>query len=237
VLYEVDKASGSPYVLHTDAQGSVRVITDSAANVVESYYNDEYGNPLVTLSASVPNNVASQPLQYTAEPRDPETGFIYLRARMYDPSIGRFLQQDGLSGKTCTPITLNRYSYVLSDPLSFTDHSGHAAYDLPFCPVTKGAWVKYSVNRSGLIFLIWTLLDPFTMTSRLEGTMDICPTSGGCDNTELFGGQNIDTIAPELHSLLITRVSVGMGSDVWTTIWSAGCSGNSDVPLGPPSPI
>jgi RHS repeat-associated protein len=99
----VDKASGSTYGLHTDVQGAVRVITDRQANVVETYYNDEYGNPLITLSASVPNNAAAQPLQYTAEPRDGETGLIYLRARMYDPSSGRFLQRGKASGNTNSP--------------------------------------------------------------------------------------------------------------------------------------
>jgi RHS repeat-associated protein len=125
VLYEVDKASGSPYVLHTDAQGSVRVITDSAANVVETYYNDEYGNPLITLSASAPNNAASQPLPYTAEPRDPETGFIYLRARMYDPSMGGFLQRDTARGSVPVPQSLNRYVYMDNRPLNGTDPTGH----------------------------------------------------------------------------------------------------------------
>ncbi|MEA2640267.1 MAG: hypothetical protein QOF51_1661 [Chloroflexota bacterium] len=120
----MDKASGSPYVLHTDAQGAVRVITDSAANVVETYYNDEYGNPLITLSAAAPNNVASQPLQYTAEPRDSETGLIYLRARMYDPSIGRLNARDMYSGGPSRPQSYNRYAYASSGPLNHADPSG-----------------------------------------------------------------------------------------------------------------
>ncbi|MEA2640347.1 MAG: hypothetical protein QOF51_1741, partial [Chloroflexota bacterium] len=130
VLYEVDKASGSPYVLHTDAQGSVRVITDSLGNVVESYYNDEYGNPLITLSASAPNNVASQPLQYTAEPRDSETGLIYLRARMYDPSLGRFLQRDPKGLTSCDktrPGSLNMFTYAEDNPLTIGDPTGMQA--------------------------------------------------------------------------------------------------------------
>ncbi|MEA2641343.1 MAG: hypothetical protein QOF51_2737 [Chloroflexota bacterium] len=127
VIYEVDKASGSPYVLHTDAQGSVRVIIDSLGNVIETYYNDEYGNPLITLSASAPNNAAAQPLQHTAEPRDLETGFIYLRARMYDPSIGRFLQEDPKGLSSCTlglPRTMNLYVYAGNNPLSAADPTG-----------------------------------------------------------------------------------------------------------------
>jgi RHS repeat-associated protein len=127
VLYEVDKASGRPYVLHTDAQDSVRVITDRLANAVETYSNDAYGNPLITLSASAPNNVASQPLQYTAEPRDPETGGLYLRARIYDPTIGRFAQHDPLGVTSCnlhSPMKLSRYGYVEANPVVLADPTG-----------------------------------------------------------------------------------------------------------------
>jgi RHS repeat-associated protein len=107
------------------------VITDSAANVVETYSNDEYGDPLITLSAAAPNNAASQPRQYTAEPRDPETGFIYLRARMYDPSSGRFLQRDIAPGNSKVPTGLGRYPYVAQNPLSRTDPTGHCSDDDP----------------------------------------------------------------------------------------------------------
>ncbi len=35
---------------------------------------------------------------FTGEQRDCETGLYYLRARYYDPAIGRFLTQDPLTG-------------------------------------------------------------------------------------------------------------------------------------------
>ena len=34
------------------------------------------------------------PMKYCGEYYDEETGFIYLRARYYDPSIGRFISKD-----------------------------------------------------------------------------------------------------------------------------------------------
>ncbi|MBI3965959.1 MAG: hypothetical protein HY329_10020 [Chloroflexi bacterium] len=37
------------------------------------------------------------PFQYTGEQRD-GNGLVYLRARMYDPQLGRFLRQDSLAG-------------------------------------------------------------------------------------------------------------------------------------------
>jgi len=51
------------------------------------------------------------------EKRGDPTGLYYLRARMYDPAIGRFLSQDPVLGSLSMPQTLNRYAYVGNDPL------------------------------------------------------------------------------------------------------------------------
>jgi len=59
---------------------------------------------------------------------DQETGLYYLRARYYDPQLGRFLSEDpaGVSGG------LNFYQYVVSDPVNRTDPSGLGAECGPF---------------------------------------------------------------------------------------------------------
>ena len=54
---------------------------------------------------------------FTGEQRDADSGLCYLRARYYDPSIGRFLSQDPLPGG-------NLYAYVGNSPVNFTDPSG-----------------------------------------------------------------------------------------------------------------
>jgi hypothetical protein len=57
----------------------------------------------------------------------------YLRARYYDPSIGRFLTQDPLSGIVGLPLSQNRYPYALNDPANLVDESGLCAFGIP-CP-------------------------------------------------------------------------------------------------------
>jgi hypothetical protein len=47
-----------------------------------------------------------------------------LRARYYDPSLGRFINVDPWTGRFRNPASLNRYAYVLDNPLRFTDCSG-----------------------------------------------------------------------------------------------------------------
>jgi RHS repeat-associated protein len=56
---------------------------------------------------------------------DGETGLYYLNARMYDPTIARFLQEDTYKGDINDPLSLNLYTYCHNEPLMYTDPTGH----------------------------------------------------------------------------------------------------------------
>lgn len=105
-------------VYHTDRLGSVRTITDATGSVIASHRTDEFGIETATTGSS------DQPFGFTGEPSDP-TGLSYLRARYYDPTLGRFLSRDTWSGSGAAPASLNRYVYAWNNPLSGTDPSGH----------------------------------------------------------------------------------------------------------------
>ena len=47
----------------------------------------------------------------------------YKRVRYYDVERGNFLTEDMYLGKLTDPLTLNRYNYVKSSPLNYTDPS------------------------------------------------------------------------------------------------------------------
>ncbi|MEW6155035.1 MAG: RHS repeat-associated core domain-containing protein [Actinomycetota bacterium] len=50
---------------------------------------------------------------------DAETGFVYLRARYYDPATGQFISRDPLTAMTGAP-----YAYTNNNPLNGTDPLG-----------------------------------------------------------------------------------------------------------------
>lgn len=54
-----------------------------------------------------------------------ETGLYYLNARMYDPKVARFLQEDTYRGQPNDPLSLNLYTYVKNSPLIYYDPTGH----------------------------------------------------------------------------------------------------------------
>ncbi|HEY0603730.1 MAG TPA: RHS repeat-associated core domain-containing protein, partial [Herpetosiphonaceae bacterium] len=110
--------SGTTSYYHTDGQGSVRTLTDSAGNVTDRYSYSAYG----TLSARQGTTV--NPYQYTGQQTDPQTGLTYHRARYYSPADGRFLSRDTAAVDRQNPEELNRYGYVHGDPINYADPSG-----------------------------------------------------------------------------------------------------------------
>ena len=61
---------------------------------------------------------------YNAEAYDAATGMINLRARQYEPTIGRFEQKDAQNGEVHQSLSLNRHVYVVNNPLNYADASG-----------------------------------------------------------------------------------------------------------------
>jgi RHS repeat-associated protein len=62
---------------------------------------------------------------FTGEQTDDELGFVYLRARYYDPVLGRFLSSDDYPWFITHPETINRYVYVAQNPVNQVDPSGN----------------------------------------------------------------------------------------------------------------
>ena len=60
-------------------------------------------------------------------------GQYYLRARYYNPVIGRFTQEDTYYGDG-----LNLYAYCANNPVGYEDPSGHQV-----CPTQKAVYSKY----------------------------------------------------------------------------------------------
>jgi len=65
--------------------------------------------------------VTTEPAVITSKERYAETGLDNFGARYLSSAQGRFTSPDPLGGELTNPQSLNRYSYVLNNPLRFTD--------------------------------------------------------------------------------------------------------------------
>ena len=103
--------NGSVYYVY-NAHGDVIQLLDAEGNLVKTYDYDAYGNELTR------DQNDENPFRYCGEYYDTETGFIYLRARYYDPNTGRFISVDPAHDG------LNWYAYCGGDPVNYWDYTG-----------------------------------------------------------------------------------------------------------------
>ena len=168
----VYNASSSPqtteYYYLRNGHGDVTYLTDAEGAITKTYEYDAFGNEENPVSTDI------NPFRYAGEYYDAETGTYYLRARYYDPVIGRFTQEDPHWNQSNMlygddPLKLNNYTYApslaaiiqsgnlyvyaMSNPTRYTDPSGEIAW----IPVLKfgagvvidGALTAWAYNQSG----------------------------------------------------------------------------------------
>ncbi|MEK3848717.1 MULTISPECIES: RHS repeat-associated core domain-containing protein [Paenibacillus] len=104
-----------------NGHGDVIELRDQIGNVLNTYAYDIWGN--MTSSQEKVHN----PFRYSGELWDDAAELQYLRARWYDPSNGRFINEDTYEGDISDPLSLNLYTYVQNNPLIFSDPTGHEA--------------------------------------------------------------------------------------------------------------
>ncbi len=118
-LYVV-KADGSTSSFARDGGKSVRAEVNGSGVVTASFRYRAYGAIAVSNGASVPSY-----LGYAGQLQDPSR-LLYMRARWYDPAVGRFTTRDPAAGSADVPATLNAFNYSALNPLLLTDPSGLA---------------------------------------------------------------------------------------------------------------
>ena len=112
---------------HYNHLGSTTFLTDENGAVLSEYTYGTYGELLsgdTTLTPYLYNGRCGVATD--------ENGLYYMRQRYYNPQVKRFVNQDVLTGSIDNSQSLNRYSYVQGNPLSYTDPFGLSPFNFCF---------------------------------------------------------------------------------------------------------
>jgi RHS repeat-associated protein len=132
-----DGGSGKLLFNHFDHLGSVTAVSDERGQVV----NAAFGGSEATVAGYDPwgarrapdgrpaGSASFKPLpghrEFTGHETIPGVGLVNMNGRVYDPALGRFLSPDPNVQFVADLQSYNRYSYVLNNPLRYTDPTGY----------------------------------------------------------------------------------------------------------------
>ncbi|OZG72357.1 hypothetical protein BTA51_16640 [Hahella sp. CCB-MM4] len=181
--------------LHKDALGSIDLVTDAFANVVDRRSFDAWGklrefpwkagatldDPLYLTQLPYTNK------GFTGHESIQEVDLIHMNGRVYDATLARFLSADTFIQAASSSQSYNRYSYVLNNPLKYSDPSGHF-----FKKLLKKA-LKILPNPT---VYMWTHPKETASGAGIVAVMVICPECApfvqgllmGAINAAIVGG-------------------------------------------------
>lgn len=191
---------------------------DENGNAAWKESTSPYGE---TFEKSVVNN--NQPA-YAGHVRDEESGLSYMKARFYDPILGRFISPDPVTFLSGGIEHLNRYLYVSGDPINYWDPLGLAkvlmhlkAYTVTprilWFKARPHLFVEYAnpndpsdryIFRAGAKFKIFALPPRFFITA--ENT----PLEESRDNRAKFRNKQ-----KKVHLVTTIEVDIGDASDAF----------------------
>jgi RHS repeat-associated protein len=134
----LENQTSTDYYFITDFRGWVWGLTDDSGTIVESYNYDPFGK---ILAGSLLSHARFLSGAHEGQ-WDADTGLYYLGARFYDPSLGRFIQEDAIEGSADLPASQNRYVYCQNDPVALIDPTGYS-------PENTGTPARYNLSNLG----------------------------------------------------------------------------------------
>jgi RHS repeat-associated protein len=195
--------TGATHHFHLDHLGTPRLVTDQNRAQVAYHVYYPFGEEATTF------NQDSERMKFTGHERDLASAvgagddLDYMHARHESPVTGRFLSMDPIGGGTRHPQSWNRYSYVLGNPMRYTDPWGLCQNS--YNGIHIDDCITVTATGDGSSGLFWSLyFKTFTAFYRqIESNIRAFATPRG----SLFNGMSVG-------AMVVSGGLVGAGEDV-----------------------
>ena len=156
-----------PYTTHNfmgAKEGKIFILGDGFGGLIEVDSVDNlYAQAILSSNPDINHAPIYTPIEsieprgYTGHEMLDSVGLIHMNGRVYDPELGRFLSADSVIPDALNMQSLNRYSYVYNNPLSYTDPSGHipGRYQQIVTTIVAIAVSVYAGPYAGEAFASW----------------------------------------------------------------------------------
>ncbi len=185
--------------LFRDHQGSIVAVADSGGTSIATNAYDAWG---------IPNSANQGRFGYTGQIWLAEIGMWHYKARLYSPTLGRFLQTDpvGYEGG------INLYAYVNNDPINLVDSTGNGP-EIVLCAFTGPAAPACAAGNlivSGLVILAGGAMIMSDNSGRNEipaSDRSVSRSDNGGPPLDPEPRRNVNIPAPELEDRIGRRAN------------------------------
>ena len=152
------RQEGVVYYVHSDHLGSTSILSDGGGQRAgDRVAYLPYGGVRLGEASTLPTDYG-----FTGQRLEVGLGLMHYGARFYNPRLGRFVSADSIVPTPGDPQALNRYAYVLNNPVIYIDLSGHCIPGVD-CPgdLPEPDWRPSTDPRSMsqeeyIEYLLWT---------------------------------------------------------------------------------
>jgi len=130
---------------------------------------------------------------------------IYLRARYYDSTIGRFTSYDEIQGDISNPLDMNRYVYCRNNPIKYVDITGKSI-TIVIAGITLSAGQIALIGTTSFIVLKYFLDNDFrkafkeavvALDKTIENAIIYAKSKSKSIPSKLMDGDRVKT--PDTH--------------------------------------
>lgn len=161
---------GQLYFYHLDGESNVAQLSDAGGGVVCSYSYESFGRTKVC-------DQVVNPYAFAGREFDPESGLYYMRARYYDPGLGRFLSPDPLDVANVVLATQDARAARTVLPASAAALTGTAGLEALRQPQQFNA---YGYARNNPL----SFRDPSGLKCRIQVMIGTVPDGSGATSEE-----------------------------------------------------